>query len=81
MKQIASLADTPHTLMDHAEGHVVIASAGGLVQFTDDALQVVDAGVTHSATRGPDGSYYCTRSSRVLRFDIEANRGPAPDAM
>ncbi|MBT5060050.1 MAG: hypothetical protein HOM68_26145 [Gemmatimonadetes bacterium] len=81
MKQIASLADTPHTLMDHAEGHVVIASAGGLVQFTDDALQVVDAGVTHSATRGPDGSYYCTRSGRVLCFDLEANRGLAPDAM
>ncbi|MBT4100965.1 MAG: hypothetical protein HOE86_25130, partial [Gemmatimonadetes bacterium] len=48
MKQIASLADTPHTLMDHADGHVVIASTGGLAQFTDNALQIVDSGVTHS---------------------------------
>ena len=70
MKQISSLPDTPHTLMDHADGHLVIASAGGLAQFRDDALQVVDAGVTHSAARGPDGHYYCTRSGRVLRFDI-----------
>ena len=73
MKQISILPDAPHTLMEHDDGHLVIALHKGLAQYVDGTLDMIDEGAIHSSARGPDGRYYCTRSGRVLCFDIAPN--------
>lgn len=74
MQRMSELAAAPHTLIDLADGQLLLASAAGLACFEGSAVTLLARGAIDSVARGPDGCCYGTRAGRILRCDPTATQ-------